>query len=158
MLRDHWKRTHKHFNQKNAPFITLTNLTVNTVGLAFRLVLILMVHPNTELKPLIYQGCAHILTEGLQPVSDMLSTPAVHIPHVYSWVCNSTQLQCHTFVGEWGVQVCTKSSSYRRIHSPGLPVALPTPGCSGCMRCYKLPDHLYPGCWSEHWSSAVVES
>lgn len=40
-------------------------------------------------------------------------------------------------------------------HSPRLPVALPSPGC---MRCYKLPDHLYPGCWLEHWSSAVAVS
>lgn len=123
-----------------------------------------MLHPKnyTELKPLIYQ-CAHILTEGLQPVSDMLLTPAVStyhmftaglvIPLSFSVILLLENEDCPTSLDQ--ILILQENMS---PHSPRLPVALPAPGCSGCMRCYKLPDRLHPGCWFEHWSSAVAVS
>lgn len=85
MLRDHWKRTHKHFNQKNAPFITLKNLTVNTIRIGIQI----SFNINGTSKKLhrikafdIARVYSH--SEGLQPVSYMLLTPAVSTYHMFT--------------------------------------------------------------------------
>lgn len=105
MLRDHWKRTHRHSNQRNAPFITLTNLIVNItridIQISFNINSTSRIHRIKTFYML--RMCSHS-NQGFASVSNSLAINLnyVHIPHAWNWVSDSTQLHCPTLAGGWG--------------------------------------------------------